>query len=224
MTFSHIFSVYLTVMSACRSCRGTKCSNLYPLGGMFFRLCLHSTGGINVVSPLSYVPIIYPMYLHVLRVIVDPPRMSEEMTCLVCSIFRCHHAALIRDFDSSVNGNKSLIHCVKENHSSKIEKENPYSSPPSHPLPLLTMLSHSVLCSYNTLKISRQNILLDRPRNRLQRFMRLTLIIIILHILQRRKGRLDSDIEPFVPRIREQRADSEVGDVGFSVLYNTIIY
>lgn len=53
--------------------------------------------------------------------------------------------------------------------------------------------------------------------------MRLTLLIIILHILQRRKSRLDREIEPFVAGIGNGFAHGRADDVGFSVLFPLLV-
>lgn len=70
----------------------------------------------------------------------------------------------------------------------------------------------------NILIVRRQNILLDRPRNSLESLMRLTLGIIVLHILQRSKRSLNRDIEALVPGIVKRLPDRSGNDVRLSVL------
>lgn len=48
--------------------------------------------------------------------------------------------------------------------------------------------------------------------------MRLALLVIVLHILQRSKRRFDGEIEALVPGIGERLAHGRAEDVGFSVL------
>lgn len=52
--------------------------------------------------------------------------------------------------------------------------------------------------------------------------MRLTLLVVIFHILHRGKRRLDREIEPFVPHVRERFAHGYTGDVGFAILYSFV--
>ena len=75
-----------------------------------------------------------------------------------------------------------------------------------------------MLSSQNILVECSQHILLRRPSNSLQRLMSLALSIVIFHILQRSKGRLDRDIEALIPRIGDRLASSRSDDIGFTVL------
>lgn len=70
----------------------------------------------------------------------------------------------------------------------------------------------------NILIVTRQHILLDRRRTSLESLVRLTLGIIILHILHRSKSRLDRQVVPLITRIRDRSANSSSEDVGFAVL------
>ena len=72
--------------------------------------------------------------------------------------------------------------------------------------------------SQDTLIISHHNILLNRTGNSLQRLVRLTLLVVVLHVLQRSKRRLDGEVEALVPGIGDRPAHGCVEDVGFSVL------
>ena len=72
--------------------------------------------------------------------------------------------------------------------------------------------------SQDTFIISHKHILPNRTGNSLQRLMRLTLLIVVLHILQRSKRRLDGEVEALVPGIGERLAHGRAEDVGFSVL------
>lgn len=49
--------------------------------------------------------------------------------------------------------------------------------------------------------------------------MRLTLRIVVLHIVQRGKCRLNREIESLIPGIREGLSNCRAEDVGFAVLY-----
>ena len=71
--------------------------------------------------------------------------------------------------------------------------------------------------SQDTFIISHKHILPNRTGNSL-RLMRLTLLIVVLHILQRSKRRLDGEVEALVPGIGERLAHGRAEDVGFSVL------
>lgn len=64
----------------------------------------------------------------------------------------------------------------------------------------------------------RQDILLDRPSNRLQRLVRLTLRVVVFHILERSKARLNRDIIALVPRIRDRLPDGRSNDVRLAIL------
>ena len=79
-------------------------------------------------------------------------------------------------------------------------------------------MSYSTKNWQDTLIISHENILPNRTGNSLQRLMRLTLLIVVLHILQRSKRRFDGEIEALVPGIGERLAHGRAEDVGFSVL------
>lgn len=70
----------------------------------------------------------------------------------------------------------------------------------------------------NTFIKRRQNILLHRPRDGLQRLVCLTLAVVVLHILHGCKGRLDADGEAFVTRVVHRLSGCGVEDVGFSIL------
>lgn len=82
------------------------------------------------------------------------------------------------------------------------------------PLPLWILFRFS----QNTLKVRRQHILPHGSHHRLQRLVRLTLGIIVLHILQRGKRRLDAEIVPLVARIGERRPRGRADDIWLSVL------
>ena len=70
----------------------------------------------------------------------------------------------------------------------------------------------------NILIVTRQHILLDRPSNSLESLMRLTLVIIVLHILHRSKSRLDRHIVPLIARIRDRSSNRSSEDVWLAVL------
>ena len=82
----------------------------------------------------------------------------------------------------------------------------------------MNQLFNKKLNLQDTLIISHEHILLNRTGNSLQRLMRLTLLVIVLHILQRSKRRLDGEVEALVPRIGDRPAHGRAEDVGFSVL------
>ena len=63
-----------------------------------------------------------------------------------------------------------------------------------------------------------QHILLDGPGDSLERLVGLALIVVILHVLQGGKGRLDRDVVTLVAGIGNGAADGGAEDVGFSIL------
>lgn len=72
--------------------------------------------------------------------------------------------------------------------------------------------------SQDTLIESSQNISLHRTRNSLQRFMRLTLGIVVLHIIHRSESSLNRDIEALIAGVVEGFADGRGDDVRLAVL------
>lgn len=84
---------------------------------------------------------------------------------------------------------------------------------------LATLLNASKSRRDSFLKIHRHWRPSDSPlQARLQRFMRLTLLVIILHILQTRKRAHDRERDPFTARIVDSLAGGYGENVGFVVL------
>jgi hypothetical protein len=73
----------------------------------------------------------------------------------------------------------------------------------------------------NILIVTRQHILLNRPSTSLESLMRLTLVIIVLHILHRSKSRLDRHVVPLIARVRDRSANRSSEDVWLAVLKKT---
>jgi hypothetical protein len=72
--------------------------------------------------------------------------------------------------------------------------------------------------SKNILVVGSKNILLDRTGNSLQRLMRLTLGIVVLHILKGGKCCLDGDVVAFVTGVVVGKADGCGDDIRLAVL------
>lgn len=52
--------------------------------------------------------------------------------------------------------------------------------------------------------------------------MRLTLVVVVLHVLHRREGRLDGDVEALVAGIGDGGADGSAKDVGLAILSSPV--
>lgn len=72
--------------------------------------------------------------------------------------------------------------------------------------------------SQHVLKVRRQHLRLECRPNRLERLVCRALLVVVFHILERRKASLDREVVTLVARVRKRGANCDIGDVGLAVL------